>query len=169
MWNTVEVRKNLLSTTQGFSSQTLVSAGMVMVWGRKSWRGVATLEFIDGIMIKEESLNLLARNLDHSATKLRMGCSCTFQQDENPKHTTKIITDWLRDNTIDVFSGFHNLSIFNRSITYGHIWKIGWPNGNLQMCRLSKPLPQMNGENLTRMLPKDCRVNAKKNPGRNCS
>jgi len=39
-----------------------------MAWGSIAWKGVGTLEFIDGVMTKEVYLDLLKINIRQSAT-----------------------------------------------------------------------------------------------------
>lgn len=47
-------------------------------------------------MTKEVYLQILDKNLQQSATKLRLGRRFTFQQDGDPKHTAKVVKNWLQ-------------------------------------------------------------------------
>ena len=76
--------------------------GRVMVWGSMSWNGCGTLEFIDKIMTKEVYLDILERNLHASARKLKMSRNFIFQQDGDPKHTAKIVSQWFVKKKIKV-------------------------------------------------------------------
>ncbi|GFX51552.1 transposable element Tc1 transposase [Trichonephila clavipes] len=69
--------------------------GSVLVWGCVSAGGVEDLAFIDGIMDKHVYLGILKDNLEKSASKLGLGSGFIFQQDNAPKHTTKIVQLYL--------------------------------------------------------------------------
>lgn len=69
-----------------------------MVWGCMSASGVGNLHFIDGIMDKFQYLNILRENLKTSATKLRIGESFNFYQDNDPKHSAFVVKEWLLYN-----------------------------------------------------------------------
>lgn len=72
--------------------------GSVLVWGCMSANGVGNLVFVDGIMDKMKYLDILKNNLKQSAQKLNLGSSFIFQQDNDPKHTAKIVQLWLLYN-----------------------------------------------------------------------
>lgn len=76
--------------------------GSVMVWGCFSSVGVGKLHFIDGIMKKEDYLNILKENLVQTTQQLGMESNFKFQHDRDPKHTAKIVTKWLKDTGIEV-------------------------------------------------------------------
>lgn len=76
--------------------------GRVMIWGSMAWNGVGNLEFIDGIMTKEVYLDLIQKNLPETARKLRLSRQYTFQQDGDPKHTAKIVSQWFQKKKISV-------------------------------------------------------------------
>ncbi len=44
----------------------------------------------------------LDENLLQSAQDLRLGRRFTFQQDNDPKHTAKIMKEWLHNNSVTV-------------------------------------------------------------------
>ena len=69
--------------------------GSVMVWGAMAAAGVGNLVFIDGIMNRFEYLKILQDNLLPSVRKLGLGNNFVFQQDNDPKHTAKIVKEWL--------------------------------------------------------------------------
>jgi transposase len=71
----------------------------VMVWGCMAASGVGELVFIDGIMKKEQYLNILKQNMKKSAEKLGIGNDFYFQQDNDPKHTAEVVRLWLLYNT----------------------------------------------------------------------
>lgn len=70
--------------------------GNVMVWGCIGASGVGELVFIDGIMDKTVYLNILRNNLDKSVEKMGLDKrSFYFQQDNDPKHKSKLVMEWL--------------------------------------------------------------------------
>lgn len=73
--------------------------GSVMVWGCMAASGVGELVFIDGIMKKEQYLDILRNNLKKSAEKLNLSDSYYFQQDNDPKHTAEMVRLWILYNT----------------------------------------------------------------------
>ena len=64
--------------------------GSIMLWGCFAGKGTGALQKIDGIMRKEDYLQILKQHLKTSATKLKLGRN--FQQDNDPKHTSKVVT-----------------------------------------------------------------------------
>ena len=65
--------------------------GSVMVWGCMGASGTANLIFIDGILDKYKYSNILKNNLKGSARKLGLLEDFHFQQDNDPKHTSRIV------------------------------------------------------------------------------
>ncbi|CAF4601995.1 unnamed protein product [Rotaria sp. Silwood2] len=74
--------------------------GSVTVWGAFAWNGVGNLFFINGNMTGEVYKNILEQNLIQSATKLNLGREMVFQHDNDPKHTSRIVKNWLDKNGI---------------------------------------------------------------------
>ncbi|GFU98571.1 transposable element Tc1 transposase [Trichonephila clavipes] len=68
----------------------------IMVWGCMAATGVGNLVIIDGIINQYSYLNILKNNLSPSASKL--GLDFTFQQDNDPKHTARVVREWLLYN-----------------------------------------------------------------------
>ncbi|GFX79451.1 transposable element Tcb2 transposase [Trichonephila clavipes] len=60
--------------------------------------GVGNLVIIDGIMNQYSYLNILKNNLSQSASKWRLDGSFTFQQDNDHKHTARVLREWLLYN-----------------------------------------------------------------------
>lgn len=74
--------------------------GNIMVWGCFSWHGLGPLHLVDGTMDQIQYRGILeTKMLPHSA---KMGEDWEFQHDNDPKHTAKTVTKWLKDNEIKV-------------------------------------------------------------------
>ena len=69
--------------------------GNVKCWGCFSSSGVGNLVFIDGNVTGELYRDILQKNLLQSAKKLNMAKDWWFQHDNDPKHTARIVTNWL--------------------------------------------------------------------------
>jgi transposase len=74
----------------------------IMVWGCFSAAGIGKLHRVDGIMRKEQYINILKNQMLPSARKLFKKKSWSFQQDNDPKHTAKLTKKWFIDNKIDL-------------------------------------------------------------------
>ena len=47
-------------------------------------------------------MDILKQHLKTSVRKLKLGRKCVFQMDNDPKHTSKVVAKWLKDNRIKV-------------------------------------------------------------------
>jgi len=75
--------------------------GNVMVWGAMCSQGVGYFVHIDEIMTGEVYRLILDANLLPSAEFLMHGQeSWIFQQDNDPKHTSRTAQQWLRENQV---------------------------------------------------------------------
>lgn len=72
--------------------------GHVMVWGAFSASGPGNLTFIESTMDRFIYLDILKTHLKASAVKLGHGSDFQFVQDNDPKHASKIIKEWLLYN-----------------------------------------------------------------------
>ena len=75
-----------------------------MVWGCISSRGVGSLVFIESIMDKYLYKRILSENLLVSKEKLGLNDDFIFQQDNDPKHTSKYVKDFFEKNEIKVLN-----------------------------------------------------------------
>lgn len=87
-----------------YADQNLITTvkhggGSVMVWGCMAASGVGNLVFIESTRNKMDYLNILKNNLLTSVEKLGLQGSWIFQQDNDPKHTAKIVKEWLLYHT----------------------------------------------------------------------
>lgn len=72
------------------------------MWGCFAKSGVGELVEISGIMNSDVYINILKKNLKKSAKKLKLGNKFIFQQDNDPKHTSKATKKWLADNKVTI-------------------------------------------------------------------
>ena len=76
--------------------------GSIMLWGCFSASGVGSLERVEGIMKKEDYKKILDDNLKKDARELGLGRRWLFQHDNDPKHKSKLVTEWLNKAKISV-------------------------------------------------------------------
>lgn len=76
--------------------------GSVLVWGCFGASGMGNLVVIDGIFTGERYVHLLREHLMASATKLNLQGSFIFQQDNDPKHTSKVAKRFFEENNIQL-------------------------------------------------------------------
>ena len=53
-------------------------------------------------MRQENYVDILKQHLKTSDRKLKLGRKWVFQMDNDPKHTSKVVTKWLKDNKVKV-------------------------------------------------------------------
>lgn len=75
--------------------------GNVMVWGAFSWHGVGPLHLIEGRMDQHIYKNILTDVMEPYAFD-NMPITYQFQQDNDPKHTSRLVKSWFREQQIDV-------------------------------------------------------------------
>jgi hypothetical protein len=74
----------------------------INVWGGFSATGTAGFKRVFGIMKKEQYLDILEDAMQPSADILFGGENYIFQQDNDPKHTAKVVKQWFIDNNVNV-------------------------------------------------------------------
>jgi transposase len=75
----------------------------LMVWGCMSWNGVGVLTEVQGIMDSDQYVEILGGGVVESMESLEMDRNTAiFQQDNDPKHTSKKADKWFEDNDIHV-------------------------------------------------------------------
>jgi len=72
-----------------------------MVWGCMGWNGVGKLIEVQGKMDAEQYCEILEEGVEESFQKLKMAeDEQYFQQDNDPKHTSRKAGQWFSDNNI---------------------------------------------------------------------
>lgn len=71
--------------------------GNVMVWGCVSSSGVGNIAFIEDTMDRFQYINIISNNLKQSANNLGLK-DFIFQQDNDPKHTSKHAKQFIKEN-----------------------------------------------------------------------
>ena len=72
-----------------------------MVWGCIGWNGMGKLIKVQGKMDGEQYCEILEEGVEESFETLEMAEDrCYFQQDNDPKHTSKKADQWFSDNNI---------------------------------------------------------------------
>uniref|UniRef100_A0A8C5QAL0 Transposase n=1 Tax=Leptobrachium leishanense TaxID=445787 RepID=A0A8C5QAL0_9ANUR len=70
--------------------------GSIMLWGCFASAGTGKLQRVQGTMNSLQYQEILDDNVIQSVTNLRLGRRWTFQQDNDPKHTSKSTRAWLQ-------------------------------------------------------------------------
>jgi len=77
--------------------------GNLMVWGCMGWSGVGKLTEVQGIMDKHQYCAILEDGVMESFEVLAMEeGEMYFQQDNDPKHTSRLADEWFEDNDIQL-------------------------------------------------------------------
>ena len=76
--------------------------GSLMMWGCFSAAGTGNLDRGAGIMDSQKYQAILKRNVMPSVDILNLGDHWIFQQDNDPKHTSKSTKAWLRKRSWNV-------------------------------------------------------------------
>ena len=72
--------------------------GSLMMWGCMTWQGVGYAAKIDGRMDCDLYLQILKDELLNTMEYYGLNPPNTiFQQDNNPKHTCRIVKEWLAE------------------------------------------------------------------------
>ena len=71
------------------------------MWGCFSWHGVGGIFIFEENLEKELMLTILKKHLLQSAKRFWKKGQWWFQQDNDPKHTSKLVQGWIREKGID--------------------------------------------------------------------
>lgn len=83
---------------QNVNSTLKHGGGSLMVWGCMAADGVGCLRFIEGTMDKTVYIEILKDSYLPSVEKLELEENGIFIQDNDPKHSSKIVREWLLYN-----------------------------------------------------------------------
>ena len=87
-----------------YTLKTVKHGGLsIMVWACFSYSGVGPIFMIDGIMDRSVYVNIL-ENVMFPYANREMPLKWTFQQDNDPKHTSKLVKSWMASKRIDLMS-----------------------------------------------------------------
>jgi hypothetical protein len=54
------------------------------------------------MMYRENYVDILKQHLKTLVRKLKLGCKWVFQMYNDPKHSSKVVAKWLKDNKLKV-------------------------------------------------------------------
>ena len=75
-----------------------------MVWGCSAGNGVGRLHKIDANVNAQHCLKILKHCAAPSMQCLLRDQPATFQQDNAPSHTAKVLKEWTQGNDINILS-----------------------------------------------------------------
>ena len=73
-----------------------------MLWGCFAAGGTGALHKKDGIMSRDNYVDILRQHFKTSVRKLKLGHKWVFQMDNDRKHTSKVVAKWLKDKKVKV-------------------------------------------------------------------
>ena len=79
--------KNTLNSMRRTSVK--FGGGSIMLWGCMANTGTGNLVKVEGHMNSSQYQQILDKNVQESVTKLKLRRGCIFQQDNDPKHSSK--------------------------------------------------------------------------------
>jgi hypothetical protein len=109
-----------------------------MVWGCFSYHGTGRLVFIEGTMDKYQYVEILVNNLRASASEMGLS-EFIFQQDNDPKHTSKHTKGFFEEMGIDVLPWPSQSPDLN---PIEHIWALIKRRLSGKVCRSREQLKE---------------------------
>lgn len=77
--------------------------GNIMVWGAMGWNGVGRMVEVEGRMNAQQYVDILTDGLLPTIAESGiLAGNVIFQQDNDPKHTSKLAQNWFEDQGITV-------------------------------------------------------------------
>ena len=116
--------------------------GKVMVWGCITGQGMGRLHKIDGIMCAPDYVKIMEEQFLGTLKDLKMrrtgNSGIIFQQDNDPKHTSKLARQWLWAHKVNLLSWPPSSPDMN---IIEHVW-----DQLDRLIRARNPLPRNHGE-----------------------
>jgi transposase len=107
--------------------------GNIMVWGCMGWNGVGELAEVEGRMDADQYVDILNNHLLPSMEESGIvEGGCIFQQDNDPKHTSKKAKNWMEENDITLLDWPAQSPDLN---PIEHLWH----HIKLQLCKYEEP------------------------------
>ena len=76
---------------RGVQDTVKFGGGNIMIWGCLGWESVGRLAEVEGKMNAEQYVDIMENNLLHNMEESEISLQdVIFQQDNDPKHTSKI-------------------------------------------------------------------------------
>src|SRR3979490_1208343 len=108
--------------------------GNIMVWGCMGWNGVGKLAKIEGRMDAKQYVEILDDHLLPSIEESGIAeGDCIFQQDNDPKHTSRKAINWMEENDITLLDWEPQSPDLNPIV---HLWH----HIKLQLCKYEAPV-----------------------------
>uniref|UniRef100_A0A8C5Q9A8 Transposase n=1 Tax=Leptobrachium leishanense TaxID=445787 RepID=A0A8C5Q9A8_9ANUR len=111
--------------------------GSIMLWGCFASAGTGKLQRVQGTMNSLQYQEILDDNVMQSVTNLRLGRRWTFQQDNDPKHTSKSTRAWLQ------IKGWNILEWPSQSSDLNPIENLWWDLKKAVAVRKSKNVTEL--------------------------
>ncbi len=131
--NTAFHKKNIIPTVKH-------GGGNVMVWGCFAASGPGRFAIIDGTMNSAVYQKILKENIWPSVCDLKLKRTWVMKQDNDPKHTSKSTSEWLKKNKIKVLEWPKQSPDLNPIETLWHDLKTVHSSSKTLQCGWINPL-----------------------------
>lgn len=128
--------------------------GSIMIWACFSAKGTGELKIIEGKMNAVMYRDILNEKLFKSVDSFQFENGWVFQQDNDPKHTAKLMKKWFEDNNIDVMKWPSQSPDLN---PIENLWRILKINVHKRNPQNIKELKAFCVEEWNRITPETCK------------